>query len=421
MRLPTEPPAGPTDPTSWHSPLRGRWLTSMLGLLLLGAIVVVAGTGLLSHEAYAPDLGRNAIVPAEDDLDLLPGDWPAGWPWLYAVTQGLHVTVGIAMVPLLLAKLWSVFPRLFTWPPVRGPWHLLERLSLLLLVGGAFFQLATGIANVQLWYPFGFNFVVAHYFGAWVLLSALVLHVALKAPEVRRAARERGVLRPLIDDLRADGTNAEPPEPGGLSAPVPEPPTLTRRGLLGVVGAASGGLVVVTAGQSVGGPLRELAVLAPRGRDLGFPVNKTAAAARVTPAMVGAAWRLEVTGGRTLSLSRAELLAMELATHDLPIACVEGWSSTQTWTGVRLADLAELAGAADDHVVRVSSLQPGGVLREATLTPGEVRDHRSLLALRVAGADLPLDHGFPARIVVPGLPGVHCTKWVGSLAFGARS
>ena len=40
-------------------------------------------------------------------------------------------------------------------------------------------------------------------------------------------------------------------------------------------------------------------------------------------------------------------------------------------------------------------------------------DSRSLLALRVGGADLALDHGYPARIIVPGLPGVHNTKWVG--------
>jgi DMSO/TMAO reductase YedYZ molybdopterin-dependent catalytic subunit len=38
-----------------------------------------------------------------------------------------------------------------------------------------------------------------------------------------------------------------------------------------------------------------------------------------------------------------------------------------------------------------------------------------MLALKVGGADLSLDHGYPARIVVPALPGVHCTKWVGKL------
>jgi DMSO/TMAO reductase YedYZ molybdopterin-dependent catalytic subunit len=45
----------------------------------------------------------------------------------------------------------------------------------------------------------------------------------------------------------------------------------------------------------------------------------------------------------------------------------------------------------------------------------------ALLALRVNGTDLSADHGFPARIIVPALPGVHNTKWVASIAFEAAS
>ena len=41
----------------------------------------------------------------------------------------------------------------------------------------------------------------------------------------------------------------------------------------------------------------------------------------------------------------------------------------------------------------------------------------ALLALKVNGQDLSLDHGFPARIIVPALPGVHNTKWVGQMTF----
>ena len=417
--LPAEPPPGPSDPSFWSSPLRGPWLTSVLGSLLLVAVTVVAGTGFLSHLAYAPDLGRNAIVPRDGTWDWLLVDWPSSWPWAYAVTQGLHVTVGFAAIPLLLAKLWSVIPRLFEWPPIRGPLHALERITLLALVGSAIFLFATGVANAQYWYPFQFNFVLGHFYGACVFVGALVLHVMTKLPTIRRAYRTRGLLQPFIDDLRED--EGQEPDEGtpGLVAPVPEPPTLTRRGLIGFVGAGSGLLVVSTAGQSIGGPLRQLAVFAPRGGDIGFPVNKTAAAARITAAMVGAGWRLRLTGGTDRDLRRDELLAMTLHTHDLPIACVEGWSTTQTWTGVRLSDLADLVDAPPDAVAYVTSLQPAGVLRQAALTPGQVRDDRSLLALRVNGRDLPMDHGYPARIIVPALPGVHNTKWVGEIRFAA--
>ena len=73
----------------------------------------------------------------------------------------------------------------------------------------------------------------------------------------------------------------------------------------------------------------------------------------------------------------------------------------------------------DPSELLVESLQPAGVLRQVTLAAGQVADSRSLLVLRVNGADLPMDHGYPARIIVPGLPGVHNTKWVGSLTFRA--
>ncbi len=396
----------PVGESLWFSPLRGPWLTTILGSLLLAAMTIIAITGFVSHAAYQPDLGRNAIVPRADDLQLLVFDWPASPTWLYAVTQGLHVTIGFAAVPLLLAKLWSVIPRFYAWPPVRSPAHALERLSLVGLVGGALFEVVTGVFNAQLYYPWHFDFVVAHYYGAWVFVSALILHVAVKLPTMRDAYRTRRALLP------------EPYVRGGLAPRDPEPETLTRRGLLALVGAASGALLLTTAGQSIGGPLRRLAILAPRGEGESFPVNKTAATARVTVEMTGDAWRLLLRAGdREVGLTRAQLEAMPQHTHDLPIACVEGWSTTQRWTGVRLAALAQRAGLPDAEQVRVASLQPRGRFRQTTLGRDQLHAEQSLLALKVNGEDLPLDHGYPARVIVPALPGVHNTKWVATLEF----
>jgi len=106
---------------------------------------------------------------------------------------------------------------------------------------------------------------------------------------------------------------------------------------------------------------------------------------------------------------------MQQHTERLPISCVEGWSTTQTWTGVRLADLVAMVGTVGPAGVLVSSLQKGGAFSVARLADNQILDPRSLLALRVAGEDLSLDHGFPARVIVPAAPGVHCTKWVTGL------
>jgi DMSO/TMAO reductase YedYZ molybdopterin-dependent catalytic subunit len=418
---PAKPPPGPFRRDFWRSPLRGPWLTSFLGSALLPLIVICAITGFLSHVAYYPDLGDNSVTgPGSAPFDLYFFDWPTSPSWLYVLNQGLHVISGLAAIPLLLAKLWSAMPKLFEWPPVRSPAHLIDRASLALLVGGSIFVFFTGVLNIQNWYPWPFSFVPSHYYGAFVFLAALGLHLVVKVPVALRAFRERGVVAPLRDDL--DHTVPEPPAPDTTAPTAPAAPTISRRGLIATVGAGSLGLAVMAAGQTIGGPLRNLALLAPRGPDGGggpndFPVNKTAVASGIDPGQTGPGWRLAVEGTRRMELSREELLAMPQRTETLPIACVEGWSTTQEWTGVPLSDLARLAGLGAPRAVTVTSLQPFGTFRKATLSGSQAADPRSLLALRVNGADLSPDHGFPARVIAPAAPGVHCTKWVGSMRF----
>jgi DMSO/TMAO reductase YedYZ molybdopterin-dependent catalytic subunit len=407
-------PPGPFRPEFWRSPLRGPWLTSVLGSVLLVLVALVALTGFLSHAAYQPDLGRNALVTPDLPFTAV-FDWPTGPSWLYAATQGVHVTGGLIALPVLLAKLWSVIPRLFAWPPATSPAQAIERAGTGLLVASTIFLFATGIANIQYWYVFDFNFVQAHYYAAVVFVAALAVHLVVKVPVARRAYRSRGVIAPLRAPL-AD-TRPEPRD-SDLVAAAPDPPTISRRGLLAAVGGGSAALAVAAAGQSIGGPLRQIAFLAPRRE--AFPVNKTAAGAGVTEAMSGAGYRLVLAGGpEEVELTLGELETLALATHMLTLGCVEGWSTRQSWTGIPLRELAERAGVPGARERTVGSLQPRGVLRQVTLAPNQVADSRSLLALRVAGRPLSPDHGYPARIIVPGLPGVHNTKWVGRMEFRA--
>ncbi|PWE09965.1 hypothetical protein DD630_26885 [Streptomyces sp. BSE7F] len=413
--LPGRLPRGPFSPDFWRSPLRGTWFTSVLGVVLLAGITSLFVTGLVSYAAYNPDLSPvNDRTPGKGILGFYLFSWPTDPPWLYRLTQGVHVTLGLGLVPVLLAKLWSVVPKLFTLPPARSVTHALERISLILLVGGALFQFVTGILNIQLDYIFPGSFYPLHFYGAWVFFGAFLAHVVLKAPAAFRNLRR----------MRRGG-GEEPDEE--LTAARPAPPTVSRRGALGLVGGGSLLLVATSAGRSFDGPLRQTAVLTPHGGPEpgsgpgAFQVNKTAEYAGIRPDdTTEEAWRLTVTGRTgTVRLSRADLLAMDQHDADLPIACVEGWStSDQAWRGVRLRDLAALVGHDEPADVYVESLQLRGTWRHAALSAGQVADGRSLLALSVNGADLTPDHGHPARVIVPAAPGVLNTKWVTRLTFG---
>ncbi|QNE18272.1 molybdopterin-dependent oxidoreductase [Kribbella qitaiheensis] len=415
-------PPGPFQARAWRSPLRGPWLTSVFGLVLLIVLPVVIVSGLLSYAAYAPRFGQGNPVDV-GWLRLPYFDWPTRPSWLYRLTQGLHVGLGLMLIPIVLAKLWSVVPKLFAWPPARSAAQLLERLSLVLLVGGILFEIATGVLNIQYDYLFGFSFYTAHFYGAWVFIGAFVTHVAFKLPHLIRALRSRS-LRSELRTRLAD-TRPERPDPYGLVAPDPAPPTMSRRGALALVGGGAVLVGILTAGQTLGGVTRRFALLLPRGRDLGdgpndFQINRTATAANINPASTAADWSLRLLGGpRPVTLTRTQLAAMTQHTATLPIACVEGWSSTQTWGGVRLRDLAQLAGVPHPASAKVMSLEKSGSFNQATLQSNQILHPDSLLALQVNQADLSLDHGYPARVIVPALPGVHNTKWVRSIEFRA--
>lgn len=372
-------------------------------------------TGFISHWAYYPE---STVSPGADlpVLFHIPASWPA---WSYAVNQGTHVTLGLMTLPLVLAKLWSVMPKLFQRPVVSSFAGALERISLLALVTSVLVEFATGILDIDdnLFGPMNFNAV--HYYGAWVFGTLFVLHACVKLPTVRRAYRTRGVLKPLLQGLPQ--TAPEPPVAGGLAPVNPGAPTISRRGLLAMVGGASLTIFAVQAGESIGGPFRRLALLAPRGRVFGtgpndFPVTHTAETAQITSTMTGPAWRLTAVGGRAISLTREQLLAMDQTTRTVTITCTEGWSTTQRWTGVRLADLARLVNAPKGSMLRAVSLEAGA---ETNFGPSQFMDDHALLALGVNGADLSPDHGYPARVIVPNVPGNHNIKWVGELRFEA--
>ncbi|WP_278314742.1 molybdopterin-dependent oxidoreductase [Lolliginicoccus levis] len=368
--------------------LRSPELAARLGIALAITVTICFITGLISHFVQYP-------------VAWLP--WPPFPSGLYRFTQGLHVISGVATIPLLLVKLWSVYPRLFERPMVRSALHAAERGSIAVLVGSMIFMLVTGLFNAAQWYPWTFFFPAMHYAFAWVAVGALVIHIAVKLPVITK------VLRAPIDPPSID-----PPGPAGDTMDVNG--GITRRGVLAATGAATVLAVLSVAGQTVPW-LRSLAILAPRSGEgpQGVPINRTARAAGVTTTAVDPAWTLEVRSGTTTrNLGLDELRALPQTEVILPIACVEGWSATARWRGVRVRDLIDVVGGRGGDV-QFLSLEQGG-LYSGTVLPQRFAEHPdSLVALEINGETLNIDHGYPCRLIAPNRPGVLQTKWLASM------
>lgn len=380
MRLPVP------NAKDFTSRLRGPEVTSRIGVWLGSCFLIAFVTGLISHFAQTT-----------------PGwlTFPTRPISLYRVTQGLHLISGTAAVPLLLVKLWSVFPKLFERLHPRDVrmlgLELAERGSIAVLVSAAIFQLATGLANSSQWYPWSFSYRSTHYAVAWVAIGSLVVHIAVKLPLIRTA-----LTGPLDDDQAATTRT------GGLS----------RRGLLRTTWLAAGVAMLGTAGATV--PLlRKVSVFGVRSGDgpEGIPINKSAVSAQVIAKATHPSYALKLVNGATsVSLTRAELESMPQTTATLPISCVEGWSASGDWTGVRVRDLLGLVNAPADADIEVVSLQPSGPYTVIELQHQFATDPLTLLALSLNGETLSIDHGYPCRIIAPDRPGVLQTKWVSSLS-----
>ena len=397
-------PPVPTE-ASFTSRLRDERLTARIGTWLGVAFGLCFATGLVSHWYYLYDA---------------PFFPPVRPVWGYRVTQGVHVLSGTAAIPLLLVKLWSVYPKLFGAVPfghLRAlVVNLAEKVSIAVLVAGSIFQLTTGLANSAQWYPWSFSFRATHYAVAWITIGALVVHIAVKLPVIR-GAYAAPLPEPEDEDARAavleprvepDGTVVSNPLPGSRSRG-PSRRTILRTSLL-----ASGVAVVASAGNTV--PfLRKISVFAVRTGEgpQGVPVNRSARAAGVTKTAVDPAFTLTLAhGDREVTLSRADLEGMRQRVHHLPIACVEGWSAGAEWTGVRFSELLDLVDAPHDANLRIRSLQTRGSFGVTQIPASFARDPLTLLALQLNGDVLTVDHGFPCRLIAPNRPGVFQTKWV---------
>lgn len=269
-------------------------------------------------------------------------------------------------------------------------------------------------------------------------------------PAIAGAAAASVALLALVRALRPVAPAAEPvpaPRPTMLrpAAPVPARRTFLARAAgvaaLAVMSGAVGTLVQARPGRSPG--LRALPTVA----DPAPPIDPTTDLgvdgispfivpnadfyrvdiALVPPVVDVASWRLRIHGmvEREVALTWDDLLALPLVERTLTLACVSNqvggpYVGNARWIGVRLADVLAEAGVepgrgasagADQLVSRGAD---GITIGTPTAIALDGRD--SLLAIGMNGEPLPVEHGAPVRMIVPGLFGyVSATKWLTEL------
>ncbi|MGX5696827.1 molybdopterin-dependent oxidoreductase [Agromyces soli] len=207
--------------------------------------------------------------------------------------------------------------------------------------------------------------------------------------------------------------------------------------LLGVLAAAggaamqAGGRAMVALRSAVRLPAPTATVSVPASAEYGVPglaplvtpnngfyrIDTALAVPRVDPAD----WKLRIHGmvEHEFELSWDELLALPLSESATTLTCVSnevggGLIGNAVWLGTPIRDLLARARPLADADMVLSRSVDGFTAS----TPIEVlRDDRNaILAVGMNGVPLPLDHGFPVRMVVPGLYGyVSATKWVAEL------
>lgn len=143
--------------------------------------------------------------------------------------------------------------------------------------------------------------------------------------------------------------------------------------------------------------------------------------ALVVPQVDPETWRLRIHGrvARPLTLTFDQLLARPMIERYVTLACVSNevggdLIGNAKWLGVPLKDLLDEVGPLDGADQVVSRSVDGWNCGTPTAALRDGRD--AMLAVAMNGQPLPVEHGFPVRMVVPGLYGyVSATKWVTEL------
>jgi DMSO/TMAO reductase YedYZ molybdopterin-dependent catalytic subunit len=143
----------------------------------------------------------------------------------------------------------------------------------------------------------------------------------------------------------------------------------------------------------------------------------------ISPRIDANTWKLSVKGAvdNPVEFSYKDLLDMSTREADITLSCVSntvggGLVSNGRWTGVLLSDILEEAGMSRDKITNASRQLVGRSVDGFTTgfkTDIALDGRNALVAFGLNGSELPVKHGYPVRLVIPGLYGyVSATKWL---------
>lgn len=351
-----------------------RRLTALFGVVLL----VLLAIQVLSAVWFA-FLSYNIATP--------------GGP-IFGLVRPVHFFVGFLLFPLIGVKLATVgyrFARYYTRNRAyhdAGPPRPLLRMIAPLLVLSTVVLFASGVEMWSFRNQFGIPWIAVHDVSAFTFVALLTVHVVAYTREAQREARA---------DLQNPGTDG----------------AITRRALL-TGGTVAGLTLAVGAAQWPSVALSFLAPLRAGAAALDFPVmNYEGGAQRVDVER----WRLAIRGdvARPLLLDIDAVMALPMEEHRYAVNCVTGWTATRTWRGVPVAHILEMAGMRDS-VSHVQVRSTSGYHWDHHLDI--LRQSGALLVTHVDGVRLNDAHGYPLRLMIPGVTGQSNIKWVDGLIAG---
>ncbi len=329
-------------------------------------------------------------------------------PW-FTLVRFVHFYVGLASIPILLAKYGSTSLRFAGYYlgarrfKAAGPPSLAPRLLSPLLAADFFVLYFSGLymlfhyyyTTTNIW-PLEAKPVQVHLWAAMIGAPLVTIHLAWHLATALRSTRGTTVASPEVTKF----------EEGPRSR-------LARRTVL--AGLAATGFGLALAFQNTGVRSHQFGNLfigripkEERGGPGDFPVETLFG--RQDPVDTSA-YRLIVEGevDQPLALTYEDILALPTYQHRIRLSCVSGWSEVPTWSGPRIADVLALAGErAGAGAVSVRSLSGYGF----TWHRRRLSHPRALLATHVNGAPLSTNHGYPVRLIVPGYPGQNMVKQI---------